>query len=46
VRKRSQLKTAMAGEKHWIKRSRKTGQFMGVKKDVGKFKGVRREKAR
>ena len=46
VRKRSQLKTAMAGEKHWTKRSRTTGQFMDVKKDADKFKGVLREKAR
>jgi hypothetical protein len=45
VRKRSQLKTKMAGEEHWTKRSRKSGRFMDVKKDDTKFKGVRREKA-
>ena len=45
VRKRSQLKTKMAGEAHWTKRSRVSGQFMDVKKDQGKFKGVRREKS-
>ncbi len=44
VRKRSQLKTAMAGEKNWTKRSKKTGKFMDVKKTKKKFKGVRREK--
>jgi hypothetical protein len=30
----------------WTKRSKKSGQFMAQKKDAGKFKGVRREKAR
>jgi len=44
VRKRSQLKTKIAGEEHWTKRSRKTGQFMDQKKDDSKFKGVRRER--
>jgi hypothetical protein len=43
VRKRSQLKTKMAGEEHWTKRSRKSGRFMDQKKDESKFKGVRRE---
>jgi hypothetical protein len=28
-RKRSQLKTKTMGQKHWTKRSRKTGEFMG-----------------
>jgi hypothetical protein len=46
VRKRSQLETAMAGETHWTKRNRKTGRFVDVKTGAGKFKGVRREKAR
>ena len=36
-RKRSQLKTKMMGQKHWTKRSRKTGEFMDQKK-AGKFK--------
>ena len=45
VRKRSQLKTKMAGEARWTKRSRASGHFMDVKKDQGKFKGVRREKS-
>jgi hypothetical protein len=45
VRKRSQLKTKMAGEEYWTKRSKKSGRFMDVKKDAAKFKGVRREKA-
>ncbi len=42
-RKRSQLKIKTMGEKHWTKRSRKTGAFMGQTK-AGKFKSVRREK--
>ena len=42
-RKRSQLKTKTMGQKHWTKRSRKTGEFMDQKK-VGKFKSVRRER--
>jgi hypothetical protein len=44
VRKRSQLRTKMAGEEHWTKRSRGSGRFMDVKQDELKFKGVRREK--
>ncbi|MEJ0012424.1 MAG: hypothetical protein WDM94_07285 [Bauldia sp.] len=45
VRKRSQLKTALPdAEPHFTKRSRETGQFMDVKADNAKFKGVRREK--
>ena len=43
VRKRSQSKTAMAGEEHFTKRSRETGRFMDVKADSKKFKGVRKE---
>jgi hypothetical protein len=43
-RKRSQLKTKMMGQKHWTKRSRKTGEFMDQKK-AGRFKSVRREKS-
>ena len=45
VRKRSQLKTKMAGEEHWTKRSQASGKFMDVKKGERKFKGVRREKS-
>ena len=45
VRKRTQLKTKVMGEKHFTKRSKKTGEFMAQKKDGGKFKGVRKEKA-
>jgi hypothetical protein len=33
------------GEEHFTKRSKKSGQFIAQKKDEGKFKGVRREKA-
>lgn len=29
---------------HWVKRDSDTGQFMHVKHDAEKFKGVRREK--
>jgi hypothetical protein len=43
-RKRRQLKTKTMGQKHWTKRSRKTGEFMDQKK-AGKFKWVRREKS-
>jgi hypothetical protein len=42
VRKRSQRKTNVMGEKNWTKRSRKSGRFMD-QKEQGKFKGVRRE---
>ena len=44
VKKRTQLKTKMAGEEHYTKRSKSTGQFMDVKADGTKFKGVRKEK--
>ncbi len=40
VRKRALLKTKMAGEAHWTKRSKESGRFMDVKKDASKFKGV------
>ena len=45
VRRRTQLKTKVMGEEHFTKRSKKTGEFMAQKKDGGKFKGVRKEKA-
>ena len=45
VRKRSQLKTKMAGKAQWTKRDKTTGEFIDVKKGKNKFKGVRREKA-
>jgi hypothetical protein len=44
MRKRSQLKTKMAGKSQWTKRDKRTGEFMDVKKGKKKFKGVRREK--
>jgi hypothetical protein len=46
VRKRSQLRTKMEGEKHWTKRSREDGQFMAQKKDPGAkpYKGIHRER--
>jgi hypothetical protein len=45
VKKRSQLKTKMQGEKNWTKRSKDTGRFMDQTKGEKKFKGVRKEKA-
>jgi hypothetical protein len=45
VRQRSQLRTKVAGEEHWTKRSRASGRFMDVKQGERKFKGIRREKA-
>ncbi len=45
VRRRSQLKTKMMGEKHWTKRTKDSGRFMDVKKSPAKYKGVRRERA-
>jgi hypothetical protein len=48
VRKRTQLRTQVMGEKTWTKRDKTTGQFIDQKKAPAtkKFKGVRREKAR
>jgi hypothetical protein len=46
VKKRSQLKTKMAGKDQWTKRDKITGEFMDVKKSAKKFKGVRRERSR
>jgi hypothetical protein len=42
VRKRSQVRTPLTGKE--TKRDRTTGQFMDQKADLGKFKGVRKEK--
>ena len=50
VRKRSQLKTTLGGATAWTKRSKRSGEFMAVKKPAAKkkaarkFKGVRRER--
>jgi hypothetical protein len=44
VRKRTQLKNKLAGS--WTKRSKKSGEFIDVKKTSKKFKGVRKEKKR
>jgi hypothetical protein len=50
VRKRSQLKTTLAGASAWTKRNKGSGEFMAVKKPgkkkaaAKKFKGVRRER--
>lgn len=41
VKERSQTQTASG---HWVKRDTNTGQFMNVKSDGEKFKGVRKEK--
>jgi hypothetical protein len=42
----SQLKTKIAGEAHWTKRSKPSGRFMDQKKSASAkpFKGVRKEK--
>jgi hypothetical protein len=51
VKKRTQLKTTLGGASAYTKRSKKSGEFMAVKKLAKKikapkkFKGVRREKA-
>jgi hypothetical protein len=50
VKKRSQVKASLGGATAWTKRSKKSGEFMAVKKPAGKkkaakkFKGVRVEK--
>jgi hypothetical protein len=43
VRKRSQLENPITGT--MTKRNEETGEFMDVKKEEGKFKGVRTEKS-
>jgi hypothetical protein len=51
VKKRTQVKTKLGGASAWTKRSKKSGEFMAVKKaakktkTAKKFNGVRREKA-
>jgi hypothetical protein len=44
VRKRSQLKTPVMGEKRWTERSKDSGRFLDQSKTEPKFKGVRRER--
>jgi hypothetical protein len=46
VRKRTQLRSKVMGERTWTKRDKNTGEFMDQKKVPAKktFKGVRREK--
>lgn len=50
VEKRSQVKTKLGGTAAWTKRSKKSGEFLAVKKPAKKtkaakkFKGVRVEK--
>jgi hypothetical protein len=44
VRKRSQLKTKVMGEKRFTKRNKTSGQFVAQKKDGTKFRGVRKER--
>ena len=41
VKKRSQLKTEMAGKSQWTKRDKTSGEFMATKKSKKKFKGVK-----
>jgi hypothetical protein len=43
VRKRTQRRTKLTGQRHWTKRSKQSGEFMDQKAS-GRFKGVRREK--
>jgi hypothetical protein len=43
VRKRSQLENPITGT--MTKRDKESGEFMDVKKEEGKFKGVRAEKS-
>jgi len=51
VKKRTQLKTKLGGATAWTKRSKTSGEFIGVKKPAAgkkaakKFKGVRRVRA-
>jgi hypothetical protein len=47
VRKRTQVRSKVMGEKTWTKRDESTGKFIDQKNAPGKtkFKGVRREKA-
>jgi len=42
VRQRSQVQNPKTGQ--WIKRNSETGQFMDVKQDGTKWKGIRKEK--
>lgn len=49
MKKRSQVRTKLGGATAWTKRSKKSGEFMAVKKPAkktkaAKFKGVRVEK--
>ena len=44
VKKRTQLKGKLMGETAWTKRDKTTGEFMDVKKNKEKFKGVHQEK--
>lgn len=49
VKRRTQLKTKLGGATAWTKRSKKSGEFMAIKKPAKKttakkFKGVRRER--
>jgi hypothetical protein len=50
VKKRSQIKNKLGGATAWTKRSKTSGEFIGVKKPAAgkkaakKFKGVRKEK--
>lgn len=41
---KGRLQTFNPVTKKWVKRSAETGQFMDVKSDGTRFKGVRREK--
>jgi hypothetical protein len=47
LRKRTQMRSKVMGEKTWTKRDKSTGKFIDQKKAPAKtkFKGVHREKA-
>jgi hypothetical protein len=46
VKKRSQAKTKLGGATAWTKRSRKSGEFMAVKKPAKKTKAAKKFQGR
>ena len=46
VKKRSQVKTRLGGATAWTKRSKKSGEFMAVKKPAKKTKAPRPERSK
>ena len=45
VKKRSQVKTKLGGATAWTKRSKKSGEFMAVKKPAKKTKAAKKFKS-